>query len=80
MTALRKPLQHRCRHVLHLIAQRSAQFTPVGLNCLLGQDAPPPTLQSAASKSGRRLSSSGTSALPKGGSKWLAPVQRSLHP
>lgn len=41
MTALRKPLQHRCRHVLHLIAQRSAQFTPVGLNCLLGQDAPP---------------------------------------
>lgn len=80
MTALRKPLQHRCRHVLHLIAQRSAQFTPVGLNCLLGQDAPPPTLQSAASKSGRRLSSSGTSALPKGGSKWVAPAQRSRHP
>ena len=42
MTALIKSLQHRCRRVLHLIAQRSAQFARMGLNRLLGQDAPPP--------------------------------------
>lgn len=80
MTALIKSRQHRCRRVLHLIAQRSAQFARMGLNRLLGQDAPPPTLQSATSKSGRRLSSSGPYALPKGGSKWLAPAQRSRQP
>ena len=79
MTALIKSRQHRCRRVLHLIAQRSAQFARMGLNRLLGQDAPPPTLQAATSKSGRRLSSSGPYALPKGGSKRLAPAQRSRH-